>query len=146
VHFQQNEQLVVILALGVSIFGGLCCGFGGRRWLFGDYRWCWRDFDSSSPSYEGCPKQDLCFSNGRNGCSAVGPFLHALVLDSLEAFMGNGFTTYGGCGPCFSLGHSDLVHPHCDFGLLSPTELLPQELDLVIEEFVQGDEVGNYVV
>jgi hypothetical protein len=24
--------------------------------------------------------------------------------------------------------------------------LLPQELGLVIEEFVQGDEVGNYVV
>jgi hypothetical protein len=60
--------------------------------------------------------------------------------------MGNGFTAYGGCGSCFSLSHSDLVHPHCDFGLLGPTDLLPQELGLVIEEFVQGDEVGNYVV
>jgi hypothetical protein len=27
----------------------------------------------------------LCFTNGRNGCSTVGPFLHALVLDPLEA-------------------------------------------------------------
>jgi hypothetical protein len=72
--------------------------------------------------------------------------LHALVLDPLEAFMGNGFTAYGGCGPCFSLSHSDLVHPHCDFSLLGPTDLLPQELGLVNEEFVQEDEVGNYVV
>jgi hypothetical protein len=30
--------------------------------------------------------------------------------------------------------------------LLGPTDLLPQELGLVIEEFVQGDGVGNYVV
>jgi hypothetical protein len=42
--------------------------------------------------------------------------------------------------------YSDLVHPHCDFCLLSPTDLLPQELGLFIKEFVQGDEVGNYVV
>jgi hypothetical protein len=60
--------------------------------------------------------------------------------------MGNGFTTYGGYGPFFSLSHSDLVHPHCDFSLLGSTNLLPQELGLVIKEFVQGDEVGNYVV
>jgi hypothetical protein len=72
--------------------------------------------------------------------------LHALVLDLPEAFMGNGFTAYGGCGPCFSLSHSDLVHSHCDFSLLGPTDLLLQDLGLVIEEFVQGDEVGNYVV
>jgi hypothetical protein len=84
VHFQRNEQLIVVLALGVSIFLGLCCGFGGRRWLFGDYQWCWRGFDSFFPSYEGCPKQDLCFSNGRNGCSTVGPFLYALVLIRLR--------------------------------------------------------------
>jgi hypothetical protein len=50
--------------------------------------------------------------------------------------MGNGFTAYGGCGPCFGLSHSDLVHPHCDFSLLSPADLLPQELGLVIKEFV----------
>jgi hypothetical protein len=67
-------------------------------------------------------------------------------LDLPEAFVGNGFTAYGGCGPCFSLSHSDLVHPYCDFRLLGPTDLLPQELGLVIEEFVQGHEVGNYVV
>jgi hypothetical protein len=60
--------------------------------------------------------------------------------------MGNDFTAYGGCGPCFSLSHSDLVHPYCDFCLLGPNDLLPQELGLVIKEFVQGDEVGNYVV
>jgi hypothetical protein len=30
--------------------------------------------------------------------------------------------------------------------LLDPTDLLPQELGLVIEEFVQGDELGNYMV
>jgi hypothetical protein len=30
--------------------------------------------------------------------------------------------------------------------LFGPTDLLPQELGLVIKEFVQGDEVGNYVV
>jgi hypothetical protein len=30
--------------------------------------------------------------------------------------------------------------------LLGLTDFLPQELGLVIEEFVQGDEVGNYVV
>jgi hypothetical protein len=30
--------------------------------------------------------------------------------------------------------------------LLGSTDLLPQELGLVIKEFVQGDEVGNYVV
>jgi hypothetical protein len=60
--------------------------------------------------------------------------------------MGNSFTAYGGCGPCFSLSHSDLVHPHCDFCLLGPTDLLPQELGLVIKEFVQGDEAGNYMV
>jgi hypothetical protein len=30
--------------------------------------------------------------------------------------------------------------------LLGPTDLFPQELGLVIKEFVQGDEVGNYVV
>jgi hypothetical protein len=88
----------------------------------------------------------LCFSNGLNGCSVVGPFLHTLVLDLPEAFMGNGFTTYGGCGFYFSLSHSDLVHPQCDFSLLGPTDLLPQELGLVIKEFVQGDEVGNYVL
>jgi hypothetical protein len=89
----------------------------------------------------------MFFSNGWNGCPAVGPFLHALVLDPPEAFMGNDFTTYGGCGSCFILSHSDLVHPHCDFRLLGPTDLLPQEeLGLVIKEFVQGDEVGNYVV
>jgi hypothetical protein len=40
VLFQRNEQLVVIFALAVSIFLGLCCGFGGRRWGFGDYWWC----------------------------------------------------------------------------------------------------------
>jgi hypothetical protein len=72
--------------------------------------------------------------------------LHALVLDSLEAFLGNGFTAYGGCGPCFCLSHSDLVHPHCDFSLLGPTDLLPQVLGLVIEELIQGDKVGDYVV
>jgi hypothetical protein len=81
-----------------------------------------------------------------DGCSAIGPFLHVLVLDPPEAFMGNGFTADGGCGPCISLSHSDLVHPYCDFRLLGLTDLLPQELGLVIEEFVQGDEVGNYVV
>jgi hypothetical protein len=62
--------------------------------------------------------------------------LHALVLDPLEAFMGNGFTAYGGCGSCFSLSHSDLVHLHYDFSLLGSTDLLPQELGLVIKEFV----------
>jgi hypothetical protein len=30
--------------------------------------------------------------------------------------------------------------------LLGPTDLLPQELVLVIKEFIQGDEVGNYMV
>jgi hypothetical protein len=69
-----------------------------------------------------------------------------MVLDPPEAFMGNSFTAYGGCGPCFSLSHSDLVHPYCDFCLLGPTDFLPQELGLVIKEFVQGDEVGNYMV
>jgi hypothetical protein len=54
VLFQRNEQLVIILALGVSIFLGLCCDFGGRRQGFGDYWWCWWDFDGSSPSYKGC--------------------------------------------------------------------------------------------
>jgi hypothetical protein len=88
----------------------------------------------------------LSFSNGWNGYSAVGPFLHALVLDSPKAFLVNGFTTYGGCGPCFSLSHSDLVHPYCDFRLLGLTDLLPQVLGLVIEELIQGDKVGNYVV
>jgi hypothetical protein len=136
VHFQWNEQFIVILALGVSILLGLCCSFRGRSWLFSDYWWCWRGFDSSSPSYMGCPKQDLRSSNGRNGCSAVSPFLHALFLDPPEAFMGNSFTAYGGCGPCFGLSHSDLVHPYCDFCLLGPTDLLPQELGLVIKEFV----------
>jgi hypothetical protein len=53
--------------------------------------------------------------------------------------MGNNFTAYGGCSPCFSLNHLDLVHPHCDFSLLGSTDLLPQEFDLVIKEFVQGD-------
>jgi hypothetical protein len=88
----------------------------------------------------------LSFSNGWNGCFAVGPFLHALVLDSHEAFLGNDFTAYGGCGPCFSLSHSDLVHPYCDFRLLGPTDLLPQVLGLIIEELIQGDRVGNYMV
>jgi hypothetical protein len=37
VLFERNEQLVIILALGFSIFLGLCCGFGGRRRGFGDY-------------------------------------------------------------------------------------------------------------
>jgi hypothetical protein len=60
--------------------------------------------------------------------------------------MGNSFTAYGGCGPCFSLSHSDLMRPYFDFCLLGPTDLLPQELGLVIKEFVQGDEVGNYMV
>jgi hypothetical protein len=146
VYFQWNEQLIVILAFGVSILLGRRCSFRGRRWLFGDYWWCWRGFNSSSPSYKGRTKQDLCFSNGRNECSTVSPFLHALILDSPEAFMDNSFTAYGGCGPCFSLSQSDLVHPYCDFCLLGPTDLLHQELGLVINEFVQGDEVGNYVV
>jgi hypothetical protein len=88
----------------------------------------------------------LGFSNGWNGCSAVGPFLHALVLDSPKAFLGNRFTAYGGCGSCFSLSHSDVVHPHCDFGLLGPTDLFPQVPGLVIKEFIQGDKVGDYVV
>jgi hypothetical protein len=30
--------------------------------------------------------------------------------------------------------------------LLGLTDLLPQELGLVIKEFVQGDEVGNYML
>jgi hypothetical protein len=30
--------------------------------------------------------------------------------------------------------------------LLGPTDLLPQELGLVIKEFVQGEKVGNYMV
>jgi hypothetical protein len=60
--------------------------------------------------------------------------------------MVNSFTAYGSCGPCFSLSHSDLVHPYCDFCLLDLTDLLPQELGLVIKEFVQGDEVGNDMV
>jgi hypothetical protein len=53
--------------------------------------------------------------------------------------MGNNFTAYGGCGPGFSLSHSNLVHPYYDFCLLGLTDLLPQELGLVIKEFVQGD-------
>jgi hypothetical protein len=88
----------------------------------------------------------LCFSNGWNGCSTVIPFLHVLILDPPEAFMGSSFTAYGGCDPCFSLSHSDLVHPYYDFYLLGSTDLLPQELGLIIKEFVQGDEVGNYMV
>ena len=60
--------------------------------------------------------------------------------------MGNGFTTDGGRGPCFSLSHSNLVHPYCDFCLLGSTNLLPQELGLIIKEFIQGDEVGNCMV
>jgi hypothetical protein len=68
----------------------------------------------------------LCFSNGWNGCSTVGLFLHTLILDPPEAFMGNSFTNYGGCGPCFSLSYSNLVHPYCDFYLLGPTDLIPQ--------------------
>jgi hypothetical protein len=69
-----------------------------------------------------------------------------LVLDSPEAFLGNDFTAYGGCSPGFCLSHSDLVHPHCYFSLLGPTDLLPQVLGLVIEELIQGDKVGNYMV
>jgi hypothetical protein len=72
--------------------------------------------------------------------------LHALILDPPMAFMGNRFTTYGVCGPCFSLSYSDLVHPYCDFCLIGPTDLLPQELGLVINEIIQGDEVGHYMV
>jgi hypothetical protein len=72
--------------------------------------------------------------------------LHALILNPPEAFMGNRFTTYGGCGPCFSLSYSNLVHPYYDFFLLGPTDLLSQELGLVIEESVQGDGVGNYMI
>jgi hypothetical protein len=60
--------------------------------------------------------------------------------------MGNSFTTYGSCGPCFNLSYSNSVHPYCDFYLLGLTDLLPQELGLVIKEFIQGDEVGNYMV
>jgi hypothetical protein len=60
----------------------------------------------------------------------------ALILDPPEAFMGNRFTTYGGRGPCFSLSYSDLVHPYCDFCLLGLTDLLPQELGLVIKKFI----------
>jgi hypothetical protein len=30
--------------------------------------------------------------------------------------------------------------------LLGPTDLLPEELGLIIKEFVQGDEVGTYMV
>jgi hypothetical protein len=60
--------------------------------------------------------------------------------------MGNSFTAYGSCGPCFSLSHSDLVYPYCDFCLLGPTDLLPQKLGLVIKEIIQGDEVGNNMV
>jgi hypothetical protein len=74
------------------------------------------------------------------------PFLHALILDLSEALMGNSFTTYSGCGPCFSLGYSNLVHPYCDLRLLGPTNLLPQELGLVIKELIQEDEVSNYMV
>jgi hypothetical protein len=88
----------------------------------------------------------LSFSNGWNECSAIGPFLHALVLDSPEAFLGNDFTAYGDYGPCFSLSHSDLVHPHCDFSLLGPTDLFPQVPGLVIKELIQGYKVGDYVV
>jgi hypothetical protein len=76
----------------------------------------------------------------------MGPFLHALVLDPSEAFLGNGFTAYGCGGPRFSLSHSDLVHPHCDFSLLGPADLFPQVSGLVIKELVQGDKVGDYVV
>jgi hypothetical protein len=92
VHFQRNEQFIIVLAFGVSIPLGLCRNFCGRCWWFGDYWWCWRGFNSSSPSYKGRSKQDLCFFNGWNGRSVVGPFLHGLVLDPPEAFMGNGFT------------------------------------------------------
>jgi hypothetical protein len=146
VFFQRNEQLVIISAFGVSVFLRLCCDFRGRCWGFGDCWWCWWDFDSFSPSHKECPQQDLSFSNGWNGCPAVDPFLHVLVLDSPEAFLGDGFTTYGGCGPCFSLSHSDLVHPHCDFSLLGPTDFFPQVPGLVIKELIQGDNVGDYVV
>jgi hypothetical protein len=59
-----------------------------------------------------------------------------LILDLPEALMGNSFTTYGGCGPCFSLGYSNLVHPYYDLRLLGPTNLLSQELGLVIKEFI----------
>jgi hypothetical protein len=72
--------------------------------------------------------------------------LHALILDPPEAFMGNSFTTYGGCGPCFSLSHSNLVHPHCDFRLLGSTDLLPQKPSLLVKELVQGDKVGYHMV
>jgi hypothetical protein len=53
------------------------------------------------------------------------------------AFMGNNFTAYGGCGPCFSLSYSDLVHPYCDICFLGLTDFLPQELGLVIKIFLK---------
>jgi hypothetical protein len=44
------------------------------------------------------------------------------------------------------LSYSDLVHPYCDFCLLGPTDLFPQEPSLLVKELVHEDEVGYHMI
>jgi hypothetical protein len=80
----------------------------------------------------------MVFSNCRDRCFTLGPFLHTPVSGLPEAFLGDCFAADRGCGPCLGLGCSDLLQPYCELRLLGSMGLLSQKVGLLIEELVQG--------
>jgi hypothetical protein len=80
----------------------------------------------------------MVFSNCRDRCSALGPFLQTPVSGLPEALLGNCFAADRGCGPCLGLGGSDLLQSYCEFCLFGSMGLLSQKVGLLIKELVQG--------
>ena len=109
---------------------GRSCRDGGVR-SGGTSRWGSWD---PSPSYHGDSQQNSVFSNRRDGRATFRPILYAAILDLPEVLASDGLATYSSCGSGFHLGNSSLVHPHCEFCLLSPVGLRPQEFSLLVKE------------
>jgi hypothetical protein len=80
----------------------------------------------------------MVFSNRRDWCSTLGPFLHAPVSGLPETLLGDRFAVDRGCGSRLGLGCSDLLQPYCELCLLGSMGLFPQKVGLLIEELVQG--------
>jgi hypothetical protein len=88
----------------------------------------------------------MVFSNRRDRCSTLGPFLHTPVSGLPETLLGDYFAADRGCGPCLGLGCSDLLQPYCELCLLGPVGLFPQKVGLLVEELVQGGQISSHLV
>ena len=136
----QGNELSLLAVLCVSVFQGLLSSlsFNGGSWPFRVLVWGLWGPQKWSPSYDGCPKQDMGFPNCRDWRSTSGPFLHAPVPGLPEALLGNRFAADRGCSSCLGLGCSNLLESHRELCLLGTMGLLPQQVSLFIEELIQS--------